>query len=77
IKLHLERCSRKQWAVYQIVAIDVGSRREERKLCKVSFYDLIIKQTYLNVLAILFFFENGCSSYRNYSEYIKKAEVFK
>nr|KJB18485.1 hypothetical protein B456_003G055400 [Gossypium raimondii] len=46
-------------AVYRIVAIDVRSRREGRDLRKVSFYDPINNQTYLNVPAILYFLEKG------------------
>nr|YP_010573481.1 ribosomal protein S16 [Allium nikolaii]UZH92644.1 ribosomal protein S16 [Allium nikolaii] len=35
--------------IYQIVAMDVRSRREGRDLRKVGFYDPMKNQTYLNV----------------------------
>nr|QXX99984.1 ribosomal protein S16 [Allium semenovii] len=41
VKLRLKRCGRKQRAIYQIVAIDVRSRREGRDLRKVGFVFMI------------------------------------
>ncbi|KAL5551072.1 hypothetical protein UlMin_001248 [Ulmus minor] len=46
-------------AIYQIVAIDVRSRREGTYFRKVGFYDPIKNQTDLNVPSILYFLEKG------------------
>nr|YP_009306452.1 30S ribosomal protein S16 [Helwingia himalaica]AOP19368.1 30S ribosomal protein S16 [Helwingia himalaica] len=64
-------------AVYQIVAIDVRSRREGRDLRKVGFYDPIKNQTYLNVPAILYFLAKGAQPTGTVQDILKKAEVFK
>nr|YP_010018867.1 ribosomal protein S16 [Primula sonchifolia]QOJ48482.1 ribosomal protein S16 [Primula sonchifolia] len=77
VKLRLKRCGRKQRAVYRIVAIDVRSRREGRDLRKVGFYDPIKNQTYLNVLAILYFLEKGAQPTETVQDILKKAGVFK
>nr|YP_009975801.1 ribosomal protein S16 [Annona muricata]YP_010488271.1 ribosomal protein S16 [Annona montana]QNK05217.1 ribosomal protein S16 [Annona muricata]QNS22537.1 ribosomal protein S16 [Annona montana] len=77
VKLRLKRCGRKQRAVYQIVAIDVRSRREGRALRKVGFYDPIKKQTYSNVPSILYFLEKGAQPTRTVYDISNKAEVFK
>uniref|UniRef100_UPI00315C6E22 ribosomal protein S16 n=1 Tax=Pyrola atropurpurea TaxID=642525 RepID=UPI00315C6E22 len=77
VKLRLKRYGRKQRAVYRIVAIDVRSRREGRDLRKVGFYDPIKNQTYLNVLAILYFLERGAQPTETVQYILKKAEVFK
>nr|QPZ50820.1 ribosomal protein S16 [Primula merrilliana]USG57424.1 ribosomal protein S16 [Primula wannanensis] len=77
VKLRLKRCGRKQRAVYQIVAIDVRSRREGRGLRKVGFYDPITNQTYLNVPAILYFLEKGAQPTETVQDILKKAGVFK
>nr|YP_009975908.1 ribosomal protein S16 [Annona reticulata]QNK05324.1 ribosomal protein S16 [Annona reticulata] len=77
VKLRLKRCGRKQRAVYQIVAIDVRSRREGRDLRKVGFYDPIKKQTYSNVPSILYFLEKGAQPTRTVYDISNKAEVFK
>nr|ANP95887.1 ribosomal protein S16 [Pyrola rotundifolia] len=77
VKLRLKRYGRKQRAVYRIVAIDVRSRREGRDLRKVGFYDPIKNQTYLNVLAILYFLERGAQPTETVQDILKKAEVFK
>ncbi|KAF6169499.1 hypothetical protein GIB67_013199 [Kingdonia uniflora] len=63
--------------IYQIVAIDVRSRREGRDLRKVGFYDPIKNQTYLNVPAILYFLEKGAQPTGIVHDISKKAEVFK
>nr|YP_010420595.1 ribosomal protein S16 [Urera baccifera]USG54314.1 ribosomal protein S16 [Urera baccifera]USG98101.1 ribosomal protein S16 [Urera baccifera]USG98271.1 ribosomal protein S16 [Urera sp. W144] len=76
IKLRLKRCGRKQRAIYQIVAIDVRSRREGRALCKVGFYDPIKNQTYLNVPVILYFLEKGAQPTGTVHDISKKAGVF-
>nr|QFQ45934.1 ribosomal protein S16 [Pternandra korthalsiana] len=78
VKLRLKRCGRKQrvTSVYQIVAIDVRSRREGRDLLKVGFYDPINKQTYLNIPAILDFLEKGAQPTRTLFDIFKKAGVF-
>nr|YP_009578031.1 ribosomal protein S16 [Gonocaryum lobbianum]QBK32648.1 ribosomal protein S16 [Gonocaryum lobbianum] len=77
VKLRLKRCGRKQRAVYRIVAIDVRSRREGRDLRKVGFYDPIKNQTYLNVLAIIYFLEKGAQPTGTVRDILKKAGVFK
>nr|YP_010424423.1 ribosomal protein S16 [Disporum bodinieri]YP_010446338.1 ribosomal protein S16 [Disporum megalanthum]YP_010446419.1 ribosomal protein S16 [Disporum uniflorum]USH58883.1 ribosomal protein S16 [Disporum bodinieri]UTM08159.1 ribosomal protein S16 [Disporum megalanthum]UTM08240.1 ribosomal protein S16 [Disporum uniflorum] len=77
VKLRLKRCGRKQRAIYQIVAIDVRSRREGRDLRKVGFYDPIKNQTYLNVPAILYFLENGAQPTVTVHDILRKAELFK
>nr|YP_011030331.1 ribosomal protein S16 [Meconopsis pinnatifolia]WNV62799.1 ribosomal protein S16 [Meconopsis pinnatifolia] len=77
VKLRLKRCGRKQRAIYQIVAIDVRSRREGRDLRKVGFYDPIKNQTYSNVPAILYFLEKGAQPTGTVHDISKKAEVFK
>nr|YP_010396372.1 ribosomal protein S16 [Holoptelea grandis]QWK47585.1 ribosomal protein S16 [Holoptelea integrifolia]QWK47672.1 ribosomal protein S16 [Holoptelea integrifolia]UQJ74710.1 ribosomal protein S16 [Holoptelea grandis] len=74
VKLRLKRCGRKQ--IYQIVAIDVQSRREGRDLRKVGFYDPIKNQTNLNVPAILYFLEKGAQPTRTVHDISKKAGVF-
>lgn len=66
-----------QWAVYQIVAIDVRSRREGRDLQKVGFYDPIKKKTYLNVPAILDFIQKGAQPTETVYDILKKAAVLK
>nr|ALO62105.1 ribosomal protein S16 [Crescentia cujete] len=76
VKLRLKRCGRKQ-AVYQIVAIDVRSRREGKHLRKVGFYDPMKNQTYLNVPVILYFLEKGAQPTGTVQNLLKKAEVFK
>nr|YP_010144236.1 ribosomal protein S16 [Poikilospermum lanceolatum]YP_010420342.1 ribosomal protein S16 [Poikilospermum cordifolium]YP_010423708.1 ribosomal protein S16 [Poikilospermum naucleiflorum]USG98016.1 ribosomal protein S16 [Poikilospermum suaveolens]QQL92487.1 ribosomal protein S16 [Poikilospermum lanceolatum]USG53892.1 ribosomal protein S16 [Poikilospermum cordifolium]USG53976.1 ribosomal protein S16 [Poikilospermum lanceolatum]USG54060.1 ribosomal protein S16 [Poikilospermum lanceolatum] len=76
VKLRLKRCGRKQRAIYQIVAIDVRSRREGRALCKVGFYDPIKNQTYLNVPVILYFLEKGAQPTGTVHDISKKAGVF-
>ena len=53
-----------QWVVYQIIAIDVGARREGRD------------QTYLNVPTILYFLEKGAQPTRTVPNILKKAGVF-
>nr|YP_010997415.1 ribosomal protein S16 [Limonium franchetii]USN91693.1 ribosomal protein S16 [Limonium bicolor]USS60534.1 ribosomal protein S16 [Limonium aureum]WMS59820.1 ribosomal protein S16 [Limonium franchetii] len=75
VKLRLKRCGRKQRAIYQIVAIDVRSRREGRDLRKVGLYDPINNQTYLNVPAILYFIEKGAQPTETVYDILKKAEV--
>nr|AYH52052.1 ribosomal protein S16 [Bignonia corymbosa] len=77
VKLRLKRCGRKQRAVYQIVAIDVRSRREGKDLRKVGFYDPIKNQTYFNVPVILYFLEKGAQPTETVQNLLKKAEVFK
>nr|ATG26596.1 ribosomal protein S16 [Cyphia bulbosa var. bulbosa] len=77
VKLRLKRCGRKQRATYQIVAIDVRSRRDGRDLRKVGFYDPIKKQTSLNVPAILYFLERGAQPTDTVRDILKKSEVFK
>nr|AYH52042.1 ribosomal protein S16 [Amphilophium paniculatum]AYH52043.1 ribosomal protein S16 [Amphilophium paniculatum]AYH52047.1 ribosomal protein S16 [Amphilophium pilosum] len=77
VKLRLKRCGRKQRAVYQIVAINVRSRREGKDFRKVGFYDPIKNQTYLNVPAILFFLEKGAQPTKTVKNILQKAEVFK
>nr|YP_010461479.1 ribosomal protein S16 [Allium chienchuanense]UUF92566.1 ribosomal protein S16 [Allium fasciculatum]UUF92832.1 ribosomal protein S16 [Allium chienchuanense] len=74
VKLRLKRCGRKQRAIYQIVAIDVRSRREGRDLRKVGFYDPIQNQTYLNVPAIRYFLEKGAQPTRTVHDILRKAE---
>nr|WCD66948.1 ribosomal protein S16 [Impatiens morsei] len=76
VKLRLKRCGRKQ-AVYRIVAIDVRFRREGRDLRKVGFYDPIKNQTYLNIPAILYFFEKGTQPTGTVQDILKKAEIVK
>nr|YP_010423540.1 ribosomal protein S16 [Laportea grossa]USG97013.1 ribosomal protein S16 [Laportea grossa] len=76
VKLRLKRCGRKQRAIYQIVAIDVRSRREGRALCKVGFYDPIKNQTYLNVPIILYYLEKGAQPTGTVHDISKKAGVF-
>nr|YP_009114431.1 ribosomal protein S16 [Paeonia obovata]YP_009333007.1 30S ribosomal protein S16 [Paeonia veitchii]YP_009559094.1 ribosomal protein S16 [Paeonia lactiflora]YP_010699874.1 ribosomal protein S16 [Paeonia sinjiangensis]YP_010699957.1 ribosomal protein S16 [Paeonia mlokosewitschii]QOW39626.1 ribosomal protein 16 [Paeonia obovata var. japonica]AHV83413.1 ribosomal protein S16 [Paeonia obovata]ALS20219.1 30S ribosomal protein S16 [Paeonia veitchii]AWH10915.1 ribosomal protein S16 [Paeonia obova len=76
VKLRLKRCGRKQRATtYQIVAIDVRSRREGRDLRKMGFYDPIKNQTYLNVPAILYFLEKGAQPTGTVHDILKKAGV--
>nr|YP_009773870.1 ribosomal protein S16 [Liparis bootanensis]QIZ74487.1 ribosomal protein S16 [Liparis bootanensis] len=77
VKLRLKRCGRKQRAIYQIVAIDVRSRREGRDLQKVGFYDPIKKQTYSNVPAILDFLQKGAQPTGIVYSILRKAEFFK
>nr|YP_011031348.1 ribosomal protein S16 [Warburgia ugandensis]WQT73289.1 ribosomal protein S16 [Warburgia ugandensis] len=77
VKLRLKRCGRKQRAIYQIVAIDVRSRREGRDLRKVGFYDPIKNQTYSNVPTILDFLEKGAQPTGAVHYISKRAEVFK
>nr|YP_009731560.1 ribosomal protein S16 [Allium kingdonii]YP_010167803.1 30S ribosomal protein S16 [Allium cernuum]QHQ72400.1 ribosomal protein S16 [Allium kingdonii]QRZ00997.1 30S ribosomal protein S16 [Allium cernuum] len=77
VKLRLKRCGRKQRAIYQIVAIDVRSRREGRDLRKVGFYDPIQNQTYLNVPAIRYFLEKGAQPTRTVHDILRKAEFKK
>nr|YP_010470291.1 ribosomal protein S16 [Dracocephalum officinale]UVF35541.1 ribosomal protein S16 [Dracocephalum officinale] len=77
VKLRLKRCGRKQRAIYQIVAIDVRSRREGKGLRKVGFYDPIKNQTYLNVPVILYFLEKGAQPTGTVQNLLKKAGVFK
>nr|QCW93789.1 ribosomal protein S16 [Erismadelphus exsul] len=76
VKLRLKRCGRKQRAVYQIVAIDVRSRREGIDLRKVGFYDPINNQTYLNVPIILYFLEKGAQPTGTVYDILKKSGVF-
>nr|YP_009459421.1 ribosomal protein S16 [Aquilaria yunnanensis]YP_009562044.1 ribosomal protein S16 [Aquilaria malaccensis]YP_009672548.1 ribosomal protein S16 [Aquilaria crassna]YP_009993123.1 ribosomal protein S16 [Aquilaria beccariana]YP_009993212.1 ribosomal protein S16 [Aquilaria hirta]YP_009993302.1 ribosomal protein S16 [Aquilaria microcarpa]YP_009993392.1 ribosomal protein S16 [Aquilaria rostrata]YP_009993481.1 ribosomal protein S16 [Aquilaria subintegra]YP_010427325.1 ribosomal protein S16 [Aquil len=76
VKLRLKRCGRKQRAVYQIVAVDVQSRREGRDLRKVGFYDPISNQTYLNVPAILYFLERGAQPTGTVHDILKKAGFY-
>nr|YP_009766658.1 ribosomal protein S16 [Petalostylis labicheoides]QIS97193.1 ribosomal protein S16 [Petalostylis labicheoides] len=73
VKLRLKRCGKKQRAVYQIVAIDVRSRREGRDLRKVGFYDPIKNQTYLNIPVILYFFEKGAQPTGTVQDISKRA----
>uniref|UniRef100_UPI0030FE018D ribosomal protein S16 n=1 Tax=Peperomia griseoargentea TaxID=69412 RepID=UPI0030FE018D len=77
VKLRLKRCGRKQRSVYQIVAIDIRSRREGRDLQKVGFYDPIKNQTYLNVPAVLYFLDKGAQPTGTVHDISKKAEIFK
>nr|YP_009319203.1 ribosomal protein S16 [Miconia dodecandra]APA18341.1 ribosomal protein S16 [Miconia dodecandra] len=76
VKLRLKRCGRKQRAVYQIVAIDVRSRREGKDLCKMGFYDPINSQTYLNIPSILYFLEKGAQPTGTLFDIFKSAGVF-
>nr|YP_007889843.1 ribosomal protein S16 [Francoa sonchifolia]AFJ00453.1 ribosomal protein S16 [Francoa sonchifolia] len=76
VKLRLKRCGRKQRAVYQIVAIDVRSRREGRDLRKVGFYDPINNQTHLNIPAILYFLEKGAQPTGTVHDISKRVGVF-
>nr|YP_010203807.1 ribosomal protein S16 [Gynostemma microspermum]UAM95925.1 ribosomal protein S16 [Gynostemma microspermum] len=76
VKLRLKRCGRKQRAIYQIIAIDVRSRREGRDLRKVGFYDPIKNQTHLNVPAILYFLEKGAQPTGTVDDILTKAGVF-
>nr|YP_009435599.1 ribosomal protein S16 [Lobelia spicata]ATG25600.1 ribosomal protein S16 [Lobelia spicata] len=76
VKLRLKRCGRKKRAAYQIVAIDVHSRRDGASLRKVGFYDPIEKQTYLNVPAILYFLERGAQPTDTVRDILKKSESF-
>lgn len=66
-----------QWAIYWIVAIDVWFWREEKDLQKVSFYDPIKNQTYLNVHTILYFLEKETQYRETIQDILKKTEVFK
>nr|YP_010692350.1 ribosomal protein S16 [Juncus roemerianus]YP_010692370.1 ribosomal protein S16 [Juncus roemerianus]UZM11312.1 ribosomal protein S16 [Juncus roemerianus]UZM11332.1 ribosomal protein S16 [Juncus roemerianus] len=77
VKLRLKRCGRKQRATYQIVAIDVRSRREGRAFGKVGFYDPIRKKTSLNVPAILYFLEKGAQPTETVHDILRKAGFFK
>nr|YP_010258943.1 ribosomal protein S16 [Chiloglottis cornuta]UIX23812.1 ribosomal protein S16 [Chiloglottis cornuta] len=77
VKLRLKRCGRKQRAIYQIVAIDVRSRREGRDLRRVGFYDPINNQTYLNVSAISYFLEKGAQPTKTVHDILRKAELKK
>nr|YP_009424766.1 ribosomal protein S16 [Oberonia japonica]ASU93295.1 ribosomal protein S16 [Oberonia japonica] len=77
VKLRLKRCGRKQRAIYQIVAIDVRSRREGRDLQKVGFYDPIKKKTYCNVPAILYFLQKGAQPTGIVYSILRKAEFFR
>nr|WRO37689.1 ribosomal protein S16 [Danxiaorchis mangdangshanensis] len=77
VKLRLKRCGRKQRAIYQIVVIDVRSRREGRDLQKVGFYDPIKNQTYSNASAILYFLEKGAQPTGTIYNILRKAEFFK
>nr|YP_010575125.1 ribosomal protein S16 [Allium caespitosum]UZM10639.1 ribosomal protein S16 [Allium caespitosum] len=76
VKLRLKRCGRKQRAIYQIVAIDVRSRREGRDLRKVGFYDPMKNKTYLNVPAIRYFLEKGAQPTGTVHDILRKAEFF-
>ncbi|CAN4075387.1 unnamed protein product [Withania somnifera] len=76
VKLRLKRCGRKQ-SVYQIVAIDVRSQREEKDLWKVGFHDPIKNQTYLNIPAVLYFLEKKAQPTGTVYDILNKAEVFK
>nr|YP_010565479.1 ribosomal protein S16 [Yoania squamipes]UZA66542.1 ribosomal protein S16 [Yoania squamipes]UZA66567.1 ribosomal protein S16 [Yoania squamipes] len=75
VKLRLKRCGRK--AIYQIVAIDVRSRREGRYIQKVGFYDPINNKTYPNVDHILYFIDKGAKPTRTVYDVLKKAGFFK
>nr|YP_010477819.1 ribosomal protein S16 [Polystachya concreta]UVI18195.1 ribosomal protein S16 [Polystachya concreta] len=77
VKLRLKRCGRKQRAIYQIVAMDVRSRREGRDLRKVGFYDPIKNQTYSNVPAILDFLKKGAQPTGTVYNILSKEEFFK
>nr|YP_010575667.1 ribosomal protein S16 [Xylanche himalaica]UZN42901.1 ribosomal protein S16 [Xylanche himalaica] len=77
VKLRLKRCGRKQRAIYQIVAIDVRSRREGKDLRKVGFYDPMKNKTYLNVPVILYFLEKGAQPTGTVRNLLKKAELLK
>jgi len=66
-----------QWAIYQIVAIDVRSRREGRDLRKVGFYDPMKNQTYLNVPAIRYFLEKGAQPTGTVHDILRKTEFLK
>nr|YP_009942631.1 ribosomal protein S16 [Allium galanthum]QOC72158.1 ribosomal protein S16 [Allium galanthum] len=77
VKLRLKRCGRKQRAIYQIVAIDVRSRREGRDLRKVGFYDPMKNQTYLNVHAIRYFLEKGAQPTGTVHDILRKTEFLK
>nr|ATI24736.1 ribosomal protein S16 [Plukenetia volubilis] len=59
-----------------MVAIDVRSRRAGRDLRKVGFYDPLKNQTYLNVPAILYFFEKGAQPTGTVHDILNKAGVF-
>nr|QWY86256.1 ribosomal protein S16 [Guibourtia demeusei] len=76
VKLRLKRCGKKQRAIYRIVAIDIRSRREERDLRKVGFYDPIKNQTYLNIPVILDFLEKGAQPTGTVQDISKRAGVF-
>nr|YP_010424813.1 ribosomal protein S16 [Galeola lindleyana]USH94218.1 ribosomal protein S16 [Galeola lindleyana] len=73
VKLRLKRCGRKQRVLYQIVAIDVRSRREGRDLRKVGFYDPIENKIYSNVPAILYFLEKGAQPTETVRDILRKA----
>uniref|UniRef100_UPI0031F46593 ribosomal protein S16 n=1 Tax=Platylobium triangulare TaxID=1560081 RepID=UPI0031F46593 len=73
VKLRLKRCGKKQQAVYRILAIDVRSRRDLRK---VGFYDPIKNQTYLNVPVILYFLEQGAQPTGTLQDISKKGRCF-
>nr|YP_009869433.1 ribosomal protein S16 [Allium schoenoprasoides]QKJ81108.1 ribosomal protein S16 [Allium schoenoprasoides] len=77
VKLRLKRCGRKQRAIYQIVAIDVRSRREGRDFRKVGFYDPMKNKTYLNVPAIRYFLEKGAQPRGTVHDILRKAEFLK
>nr|YP_009433786.1 ribosomal protein S16 [Hypolytrum nemorum]ANP26000.1 ribosomal protein S16 [Hypolytrum nemorum] len=77
VKLRLKRCGKKQRAIYQIVVIDVRSRREGRDLGKVGFYDPIKKKISLNVPAILSFLEKGAQPTETVHDILRRAEFFK
>nr|YP_010179443.1 ribosomal protein S16 [Allium plurifoliatum]QUV76060.1 ribosomal protein S16 [Allium plurifoliatum] len=77
VKLRLKRCGRKQRAIYQIVAIDVRSRREGRDLPKMGFYDPMKNKTYLNVPAIRYFLEKSAQPTGTVHYILRKAEFLK
>nr|WCQ78569.1 ribosomal protein S16 [Galeola lindleyana] len=71
VKLRLKRCGRK--VLYQIVAIDVRSRREGRYLQKLGFYYPIENKIYSNVPAILYFLEKGAQPTETVHDLLRKA----
>nr|QGY74981.1 ribosomal protein S16 [Allium macrostemon] len=73
VKLRLKRCGRESRAIYQIVAIDVRSRREGRDLRKVGFYDPMKNKTYLNIPAIRYFLEKGAQPTGTVHNILRKA----
>nr|YP_010694179.1 ribosomal protein S16 [Impatiens morsei]WCD66872.1 ribosomal protein S16 [Impatiens morsei] len=73
VKHRLKRCGRKQASNHFYRAV----RREGRDLRKVGFYDPIKNQTYLNIPAILYFFEKGTQPTGTVQDILKKAEIVK